>query len=223
MTADWQVDAVLLDMDGTLVDTERVYITSLTEVLDGFGYPDAAAVCAAMVGLPGPECQQLLVERYGADFPLPKINRAFAERRDAMLADGLPLKRGAVELLDALRAADWPMAVVTSASQGTAEAHLTLGGIRARFELIVTRDDVAHGKPNPDLYLLAAKRLGVTPRACVAVEDSSVGIAAAFAAGAIALMVPDLQQPNAATRGQCAAVLPDLNAVLALLRTRAGL
>lgn len=223
MTEQWQVEAVLLDMDGTLVDTERVYITSLTEVLDGFGYPDASAVCLSMIGLPGPECQQLLVDHYGADFPLPKINRAFAEKRDAMLADGLPLKPGAVALLDALRLAGWPMAVVTSSSQRTADAHLTLGGIRARFELIVTRDDVARGKPSPDLYLLAAERLGVAPRACVAVEDSSVGIAAAAAAGAIALMVPDLLQPNDATRGQCAAVLPDLNAVLALLRARAGL
>ncbi|HEY0328697.1 MAG TPA: HAD family phosphatase [Rhodopseudomonas sp.] len=223
MTADWQVDAVLLDMDGTLVDTERVYITSLTEVLDEFGYPDAGLVCHGMIGLPGPECQQLLVSHYGRDFPLPAINRAFAARRDAMLAAGLPLKRGAVELLDALRAAQWPMAVVTSSSQRTAEAHLALGGIRARFDLIITRDDVARGKPSPDLYLLAAERLGVAPGACVAVEDSSVGIAAAFAAGAIALMVPDLQQPNDATRGQCAAVLPDLDAVLALLRTRAGL
>ena len=72
---------------------------------------------------------------------------------------GLPLKRGAVELLDALQAAECPMAIVTSSSLRTADAHLQLAGIRHRFETILTRDDVARGKPSPDLYLLAAARL----------------------------------------------------------------
>jgi HAD superfamily hydrolase (TIGR01509 family) len=219
----WRVDAALLDMDGTLIDTERVYIASLTAVLTARGFADPAAVCHGMIGLAGPDCQKLLVDHYGADFPLAEINTAFVAQRDAMLRDGLPLKRGALELLDALAEAQCPMAVVTSSSRKSAEQHLTLAGIRARFDTMLTRDDVAHGKPAPDLYLLAAERFGARPQDCVAVEDSSVGVAAAFGAGAITLMVPDLQQPTAATRAQCAAVLPDLNAVLALLRTRGGL
>ena len=72
------------------------------------------------------------------------------------------------------------MAVVTSSSRKTADLHLTLAGIRGRFDTIFTRDDVAHGKPAPDLYLLAAQRIGSAPQNCVAVEDSSVGVAAAF-------------------------------------------
>jgi HAD superfamily hydrolase (TIGR01509 family) len=218
---DWQIAAVLLDMDGTLVDTERVYIESLTEVLNGFGLPDALQTCHGMIGLPGPECQALLVARYGDAVPLRDINRAFAEKRDARFATGLPVKPGALALLDGLREARCPTAVVTSSSRRTADMHLTLAGIRARFDTILTRDDVAHGKPAPDLYLLAAERFGAPPRNCIAVEDSSVGVAAAFSAGAITLMVPDLQQPDDATRGKCAAVLPDLDAVWELLRDRA--
>ncbi|UYO39231.1 HAD family phosphatase [Rhodopseudomonas palustris] len=217
---DWLIAAVLLDMDGTLVDTERVYLESLTEVLNAFGLPDATKTCESMVGLPGPECQALLVARYGETLPLSDINRAFVAKRDARFAEGLPVKPGTCELLDALDDARCPVAVVTSSSRKTADMHLTLAGIRARFGTILTRDDVAHGKPAPDLYLLAADRLGVPPAHCVAVEDSSVGVASAFTAGAITLMVPDLLQPDATTRGKCAAVLPDLHGVLDVLQTR---
>ncbi|MCD0421934.1 HAD family phosphatase [Rubrivivax sp. JA1024] len=217
---DWLIAAVLLDMDGTLVDTERVYLESLTEVLNGFGLPDATKTCESMIGLPGPECQALLVARYGETLPLAEINRAFVEKRDVRFAQGLPVKPGTSELLDTLADANCPVAVVTSSSRKTADLHLTLAGIRGRFGTILTRDDVAHGKPAPDLYLLAADRLGVPPRNCIAVEDSSVGVTAAFTAGAITLMVPDLLQPDDATRGKCAAVLPDLNAVRSLLETR---
>ncbi|MGO3931603.1 HAD family phosphatase [Rhodopseudomonas pseudopalustris] len=220
MVSAWQIEAVLLDMDGTLVDTERVYIDSLTEALTIFGLPDARATCHTMIGLPGPECQALLVERYGDALPLAEINRAFAQRRDARFASGLPLKAGTRELLDGLREARCPVAVVTSSSRKTADQHLTLAGIRDRFEIILTHDDVVLGKPAPDLYLLAAQRIGSAPQNCVAVEDSSVGVAAAFTAGAITLMVPDLLQPDDDTREKCAAVLPDLHAVLATMRQR---
>lgn len=214
---------MLLDMDGTLVDTERVYVESLSAVLTALGYSDVEAVCAAMVGRPGPECQRLLIQHFGDGLPLARINAGFSEHCRAILKKGLPLKAGVIELLDALDNAGWPMAVVTSSTQKTADQHLTFAGIRARFGLIVTRDEVAHSKPAPDLYLLAADRIGVAPQACVAVEDSSIGIAAAFAAGTIPIMVPDLLQPSDETRAQCAAVLPDLIAVRALLRDRAGL
>jgi HAD superfamily hydrolase (TIGR01509 family) len=220
VTDRWRVEAVLLDMDGTLIDTERVYIASLTAVLTDFGFDDVTNVCHAMIGLAGPDCQKLLIDRYGADFPLAEINKAFVRERDQILRDGLPLKTGALDLLDALQIADCPMALVTSSSRRSADQHLTLAGIRSRFDIMLTRDDVAFGKPAPDLYLLAAERFGAPPQHCVAVEDSSVGVAAAAGAGAITLMVPDLQQPSEATRAHCAAVLPDLHAVLALLRER---
>jgi beta-phosphoglucomutase-like phosphatase (HAD superfamily) len=83
---------------------------------------------------------------------------------------------------------------------------------------VITRTDVAHPKPSPDLYLLAAARLGVAPELCLAVEDSNPGVAAAYAAGAITIMVPDIVPPSEASRGKCIAVLPDLGAVLAMLR-----
>ncbi|MGY3620898.1 HAD family hydrolase [Bradyrhizobium sp. USDA 10063] len=224
MTTPWDISAVLLDMDGTLLDTEKVYFDSLVAALNARGYTDdVVALCHAMIGLPGPECELMLVRRYGDDFPLAEINKAFAANRDEIFRAGLPLKAGAIELLDALRSADYPMAIVTSSSRRSADQHLTLAGIRARFDTVLTRDDVTHCKPSPDLYLLAAKRLGVEPQACVAIEDSNHGVTAAHAAGAITLMVPDMIPPTEETRAKCAAVLPDLNAALAMLRQRGAL
>jgi HAD superfamily hydrolase (TIGR01509 family) len=223
MTGRWNVSAVLLDMDGTLLDTERMYFDSLVGALNAFGYTDnVEQLCHAMVGLPGPECEAMLHERYGKSFPLPEINKAYAARRDEILSAGLPLKSGAVELLDALQAAECPMAIVTSSSQSTADAHLRLAGIRHRFETILTRDDVARGKPSPDLYLLAASRFGLEPEVCVAVEDSNHGVTAAHAAGAITIMVPDMVTPTDESRARCAAIVPDLGAVLEVLRQRGG-
>jgi HAD superfamily hydrolase (TIGR01509 family) len=224
VTARWNVGAVLLDMDGTLLDTEKIYFDSLVAALHAHGYgDDATALCHAMVGLPGPACEAMLMDRYGEGFPLAQIDHAFLANRDRLIEAGVPLKPGTLELLDGLAAAACPMAIVTSSSRRSAERNLSLAGIRARFETVLTLDDVTRGKPSPDLYLLAAARLGHAPETCVAVEDSNHGVAASHAAGAITLMVPDMTPPTDETRARCAAVLPDLNAVLEMLRERGAL
>jgi HAD superfamily hydrolase (TIGR01509 family) len=224
MTGRLNIEAVLLDMDGTLLDTERVYLESVTTALGTLGYTDGAvALGHAMVGIPGAECEIMLRAHYGEDFPLADLTAAFVTRRDAMLRAGVPLKPGAVELLDALRAAAYPLAIVTSSSRHTADEHLVLAGIRHRFDAVLTRDDVARGKPDPDLYLLAASRFGLDPRRCLAVEDSNPGVAAAHAAGAVTIMVPDIVPPTEASRAKCAAVLPDLISVQEMLRERGDL
>ena len=224
MTGRWHVSAVLLDMDGTLLDTERVYFDSLVAALKTHGYTDdTATLCRAMVGLPGPDCEAMLHARYGESFPLAEINHAFLANRDKFMEAGLPLRPGTLELLDGLAAADCPMAIVTSSSRRSAERNLSLAGIRSRFDTILTLDDVARGKPSPDLYLLAATRLGFAPQVCIAVEDSNHGVTASHAAGAITIMVPDMLPPTEESRARCAAVVPNLGTVLEMLHARGRL
>ena len=224
MTDRWNIEAVLLDMDGTLLDTDKVYLESLIAALGACGYTDDILTLGhAMVGMPAADCEAMLRDRYGERFPLADLNRAFSARRDEIFRAGIPLKSGAVELLDALRSHNYPMAIVTSSSRRTAEEHLTLAGIRWRFDSVLTRDDVERGKPSPDLYLLAARQLGFQPASCLAIEDSNPGVTAAHAAGAITIMVPDIVPPTAASHARCAAVLPDLGAVVQTLRERGEL
>ncbi|UFZ03626.1 HAD family phosphatase [Bradyrhizobium ontarionense] len=220
----WHVAAVLLDMDGTLLDTEKVYLEASIAALRTLGYTDGVTeLCHAMIGIPGPDNERTLLNHFGDDFPLDDVNRLFAVNAAEILHAGMPLKRGVIDLLDAIEAAGLPKAIVTSSSRSTAAEHLRLARIDHRFDAILTRDDVSRAKPHPDLYLLAASRLGTTANACVAIEDSNPGVASAHAAGAITLMVPDIVPPTEQSRAKCAAVLPDLDAAIALLATRSVL
>src|SRR3954451_7730582 len=214
----WHVEAILLDMDGTLLDTETVYLQASIAALNALGYTDGVTeLCHAMIGIPGPDNERTLRSHFGAGFPLAEVNRLFAAKSVEILQTGMPLKPGVIALLDAIEAAGLPKAIVTSSSRSTAAAHLGLAGIEHRFDAILTRDDVSRAKPHPALYLLAAERLRTGARACVAIEDSNPGVAAAHAAGAITLMVPDIVPPTQETRAKCAAILPDLDATIALL------
>ncbi|MGJ5178655.1 HAD family hydrolase [Bradyrhizobium oligotrophicum] len=217
----WHVDAVLIDMDGTLLDTEKVYLQASIAALNALGYTDGVTeLCHAMIGIPGPDNERSLLTRFGDDFPLVEVNRLFAANTIEILRAGMPLKPGVLALLDAIEAAGLPKAVVTSSSRSTASEHLRLARIDHRFDAILTRDDVSRAKPHPDLYLLAAERLRTRAPACVAIEDSNPGVAAAHAAGAITLMVPDIVPPTEESRARCTAVLPDLDAVREMLGLR---
>jgi HAD superfamily hydrolase (TIGR01509 family) len=213
------IAAVILDMDGTLIDTERLYKACTLEALAALGWPDQQALLLKMVGLSSDKCDALLCTTFGRDFPLEAYHRAFIMQRKARLRDTISLKTGALALLDALAAARMPMAIATSSSRESAERHLRLSGLRERFDTVITADDVVAAKPSPDIYLLAAHMLGVNSVACVAIEDSGYGAMAAQAAGMSTIMVPDMVQPDARIRARCVAVCTDLHESLTLLQT----
>ena len=127
------------------------------------------------------------------------------------MALAVPVKAGVHELLAELKARNIPTAVATSSRSPHALGHLGAAGLLDAFVTIVTRDDVTNPKPHPEPYLLAADRLGVDPRNCLAVEDSHAGVRAAHAAGMQTIMVPDLVGPSEEIRGLCAAVLDSLH------------
>ena len=208
--------AVLFDMDGTLVDSERPYLKAETEVFARMGLPDPRALALMLVGIPAQETEELLVRRLGADFPLDRYRALRDEIRPQVIGDGIPAKPGARLLLERLLRHGVPFALATSSVSANMDAHLRSAGLRDFFTVTACRDHVEHGKPAPDLYLLAARELGVDPAQCVAVEDSNPGVAAAHAAGARVLLVPDMTEPDDEALA-VATLLPDLAAAEAAL------
>ncbi len=189
-------DAVIFDMDGTLLDTESVFRTIVFEVCTELGFEMTDDVHRSMVGSSHERTNQLLVEAYGVSFPYAlfdeKCRVIMRERSHA----GVPVKRGAREFITELRARGIPSAVATSSRNPHAQHHLTAAGLFDLFETVVTRDDVVHPKPHPEPYLTAARRLGIDPLRCLALEDSHMGVRAAHAAGMQTIMVPDLVGPS---------------------------
>ncbi len=216
-----RISAVVLDMDGTLHDTEVAYHTALKAAVEAVGFSITDAFCHSLIGIPGPESDEILRAHLGPGFPFAEYDRLYEQHVALSLAREIPLKPGARELLRALAERELKAAVATSASRRAAERHLALSGLRGHLNTIVTRDDVTRGKPHPDLFLHAAKLLEVPPRECLAVEDSFNGIRAAHAAGMMPVMVPDLLTPTDEIRAMCVRVAADLHEVRALIADHA--
>jgi HAD superfamily hydrolase (TIGR01509 family) len=208
------VEAVIFDMDGTLIDSESVYIAAMKDAAGTLGLALPLDLCHAMVGVPSHECNVMLQEHYGAGFDLAVFRGHFATSVQRQMSERVPVKPGVFELLDFLRDRGLPLAIATSAGRATAERNLGRAGLLDRFAALATRDDVEHPKPAPDLYLEAAKRLGVASDRCVAFEDSSIGIIAAHAAGMRAVMVLDILPPTEEARAKSLHVVQSLHDVL---------
>lgn len=214
---DEPVEAVIFDMDGTLIDSESVYIIGMQDAARTLGLDLPIALCHAMVGVPSRECNQMLQDHYGAGFDLAEFRGHFSTSVQRQMSERVPLKAGVIELLDFLAGKGLPIAIATSAGRATAERNLGRAGLLDRFAALATRDDVEHPKPAPDVYLEAARRLDVPPQQCAAFEDSSIGILAAHAAGMRAVMVVDILPPTDEARAKCLHVAQDLHEVLRLM------
>jgi HAD superfamily hydrolase (TIGR01509 family) len=211
------LDAVIFDLDGLLLDSERVYERVTREALAAMGFEMSATFYGAIMGLPGTECDAMLRKTFGAGFCSETFKQRFLALAKPCFEAGVPLKAGALELLDDLDRLGIAKAVATSSERRALEIKMRGAGIRERFSVVVTRDDVERGKPHPDAFLSAARGLGARPRHCVALEDSHNGVRAAHAAGMSTVMVPDLVEPTAEIAALCAAVVRDLHEARRLL------
>ncbi|MFG1946518.1 HAD family hydrolase [Nonomuraea sp. NPDC048826] len=185
------MEAVFFDMDGLLVDTERVWLEVETDVMGRLGADWTPEHQVHLVGGSMERTVDYMLGVSGAPVPAWTVREWMATGMVARLARGVDLMPGASELLDALRDEGVPVALVTSSLQEIADAVLKIVG-RDRFDTVVTADDVARTKPDPEPYLTAADRLGVEPVRCVVLEDSPNGVAAATAAGCAVVAVPSL-------------------------------
>lgn len=216
---------VIFDMDGLLLNTETLAARALVAAGQEVGIDTPRNFCESLIGVPADDCRRLLLGRYGDDAPADAFFAAATRHLHAMVDEGLlELRPGADALLGYLDRCGLPRAVATSSSREKATHHLTAAGILERFDTVVTRDDVARGKPHPDLYVCAADRLAIAPADCLALEDSYNGVRAAHAAKVPVVMVPDLLAPTDEMRMICLDIVDDLGKVIPLLAdgTRPG-
>jgi HAD superfamily hydrolase (TIGR01509 family) len=204
------IDAVVFDLDGLLLDTEQVW-DEVREALTherGGRWHDRAQ--ADMMGMSSTEWSHYMHETLGLAEPPEELNRLVVERMQGRYRERLPLVNGAVEAVKRI-GARWPLGLASSSNRPLIDLALELMGVTELFQATVSSEEVERGKPAPDVYLQAARRLGVEPTHAVAVEDSGAGIRSAHAAGmgVVAIPNPHFPPPEDALR-LAGVVLPSL-------------
>ena len=196
--SDMRFRAVIFDMDGTLLDSERLVVDAGMATLARMGLPPRREALLAMVGMVGNHADDTLRAAFGPRFDIALFEQTWREVAADAFDRPIPLRPGARTLLDHLDRLALPRALATNSHTTSARKHLTLAGIGGYFDLahIHGRDRVARPKPAPDLFLHAARVLGIAATDCLVFEDSDPGTAAALAAGMTVVQVPD-QRPAA--------------------------
>ena len=215
--------AVVFDLDGVLVDTEHVWDEVRRALVEERGRAYTTEAQAAMMGMSSTEWSAYLHDEVGLAEPAEEINATVVSRMLTRYREDLPVVPGAVEAVRALAENGLPLAVASSSNRELIEAVLDLLGVADAFAVVVSSEEVGRGKPAPDVYLEAARRLGVEPAACVAVEDSSNGLRSAHAAGMRVLAVPNrTYPPEAGALALASAVLESPTGVPAALAALGG-
>jgi HAD superfamily hydrolase (TIGR01509 family) len=204
------IEAVVFDLDGVLVDSEPVWEQvrrGLVAERGGHWAPDAQR---RLMGMSTPEWAAYLSEDLGVGLPPDQVATVVVDRMAARYAEHVPFMDGAVDAVHRI-AARWPLAVASSAPAVLIETVLQSAGLRSCFSVVMSTEQVAHGKPAPDIYLAVAGELGFPPGDCAAVEDSSNGLRSAAAAGLHVIAIPQPRYPpDPDALARASLVLPSL-------------
>lgn len=203
----------IFDQDGLMFDTEAVYVRAWNLAGERMGFEVPAGFCAAVSGTCGENMRRIVREWFpGVDCDA--FKDLTYEISYEMQSRGVPEKPGLHEILEYFRSQGVKLAVASSSHRRPIQRNLEQSGIRSCFEAVVSCEDVTLGKPDPEVFLTAAKRLGLSPADCYVFEDSFNGVRAGHAAGCCTVMIPDLRQPDEEIAKYYDACFPDLLAAL---------
>jgi len=195
-----KVELVIFDMDGLMIDSEPMSKESWRLALELSGYPMEEDFFGKLLGRNIVTARELMNSHYGADFDFEKVRQLRNKKvKELIDANGLQLKKGLPQMLDILDKLQIKKCVATSTEWEGMEWKLKMVGIFDRFDNIITGDQVKVGKPNPEIFLKAAKQMGVVPANCIVLEDSDAGVEAGYSAGMRTIVIPDMAKPSAAT------------------------
>lgn len=211
------VKAVIFDMDGLMFDTEVIWEACWLPACQEVGVPLHPALADTCRGSSGAELHKNIRSIYGEDFDAPRLADALYRLAGEAFHNKVPAKPGLYALLDYCREQHIPMAVASSSPIEMITEHLTHHDISDYFDFLAAGGMVAHTKPAPDVFLLAAEKLGFAPGECLVLEDSYNGVRAGAAGGFITVMVPDKLPPNGEMRRLYARKCVDLYEVKSLL------
>jgi HAD superfamily hydrolase (TIGR01509 family) len=217
-----KIRAVIFDMDGLLLDSERVALSTFVASCREFGFEPDVEVYYRCIGGNAERTKQVLTEGYGKDFPFDDVVRLWHARyEDQAAGRPFPVKEGALDLLTFLNRQGIRRAVVTSTRRASAMQKLSNARLSSYFELVIGGDEIRQSKPDPEIYLTACRRLGEQAASCMALEDSDNGVLSAFRAGLVVVQVPDLLQPSEEVKALGHSVLNslfDVKKMLAILQ-----
>lgn len=212
---------ILFDMDGLVLDTEKLYTRFWVEAGRFYGFPMEVKHGLALRGLGGPAGEAMLHSFFGPSADYSRIRAKRIELMDAYIAEyGIAPKPGIYELLDYLQSAGIPTAITSSSPMVNIRRHLSSQGLYHRFTKLCSGHDVPKGKPAPDIYLQGAAVLGVPPENCLALEDAPAGLLSAYRAGCLPVMIPDQDQPDRDTLPLLYARADSLYDIISLLEER---
>lgn len=212
--------AVIFDMDGLLLDTEKLLVRFWVQAANEAGFPMTREHALSIRSLHRSFAIPYLRELFGGEFDYLKIRSRRMELMNEYLAGSpLELKDGAVELLEFLRENKLRAAIATATDLERTREYLARVGIFERFDEIVCATMVKRGKPEPDIYIYAAEQLGLPPVECYALEDSPNGVKSAAGAGCRTIMVPDLTEPDEELSGVEFAAAKSLRDVIDIIRS----
>jgi HAD superfamily hydrolase (TIGR01509 family) len=200
------VEAVVFDLDGVLLNSEQLWNEAKHEVVRDRGGRWRDDAPRAMMGMSSPEWAAYMRDSLGVPLAVDEIDAEVVARMELFYRERLPVLPGAVEAVRAL-AGRWPLGLASSSNREIIDLALSLAGFAGDFEVTVSSEEVSRGKPAPDVHLEACRRLGVSPEASVAVEDSSNGLRSASAAGMSVIAVPNPHYPPDADALTLAAVV----------------